>query len=89
MSIAPSLTPALTAARSLAEIGLAVREARHELVERALGRHHHRRLAQLPQRRHLDQVGGDLADALLEAGLSRLPGNTAQPIELHAPSAEP
>jgi hypothetical protein len=37
----------------------------------------------LPQRRHLDEIGGDLADALLEAGLARLPGDAAEPIELN------
>jgi hypothetical protein len=47
------------------------------------GGRHDRRLAQQPQRRHLDEVGGDLADALLEAGLARLPGDAAQPIELN------
>ena len=65
-------------------LGLLVREARDELVERALGRSHHRRLAQLAQRRDLDQLRGDLADALLEARLARLPGDAAQPVELHA-----
>ena len=44
---------------------------------------HHRRLAQLPQRRDLDEVGGDLADALLEARLARLPGDATEAIELH------
>ena len=64
-------------------LGLLVREARHELVERALGRRHDGCLPQLAQRRHLDQFGGDLADALLEAGLARLPGDAAELIELH------
>ena len=62
---------------------LAIGKTGHELVECALGRRHHRRLAQLPQRRHLDELRGDLADALLETRLARLPGRAAEAIELH------
>ena len=33
----------------------------------------------------LDEIGGDLANALLEAGLARLPGDAAETVELHRP----
>ena len=39
---------------------------------------------ELAQRRNLDQLGGDLAQALLEAGLARLPADSAEPVELRA-----
>ena len=65
-------------------LGLLVGEARGELVIDALRRVEHRRLAQLAQRRDLDQLLGHVADALLQAGFARLPGDAAQPVELHA-----
>ena len=65
-------------------VGLLVREARRELVIDAVGRVQHRRLAELAQRRDLDQLLGHVADALLQPGLTRLPADAAQPVELHA-----
>ena len=64
-------------------LGLAIGEAGHELVELAGRRGDGGRLAQLSQRRNLDQLGGNGADALLEAGLARLPGDAAEAVELH------
>ena len=51
-------------------LGLLVGEAGDELVVLALRRRQGGRLAQLAQRRDLDQLRGDLADALLEARLA-------------------
>ena len=65
-------------------LGLLVRKAGGELVVEAVGRGDHRRLAQLAHRGDLDQLLGDVADALLEPGLARLPGDAAEPVELHA-----
>ena len=65
-------------------LGLLVRKARGELVVEAVGRGDHRRLAQLAHRGDLDQLLGHVADALLEPGLARLPGDAAEPVELHA-----
>ncbi len=63
-------------------LGLLVREARDELVVGAFRRGHRRRFLQHAQRRDLDQLGGDLAQPLLELGLARLPGDAAEPVEL-------
>jgi len=65
-------------------LGLLVGEAGGEFVVQPPGRGKHRRLAQLPHRRDLDQLLSHVADALLEAGFARLPGHTAEPIELRA-----
>ena len=65
-------------------LGLLVRESGGELVIDAVRRVEHRRLAQLAQSRDLDQLLGHVADALLEPGFARLPGDAAQPVELHA-----
>ena len=46
------------------------------------GARHRRRLLQLAQRGDLDQLGGDLAQPLLELGLARLPGDAAELVEL-------
>src|SRR5580700_5142133 len=43
-----------------------------------------RRLVQLPRRRDLDQLVGDLANAALHARLARLPAAAAEPVELDA-----
>ena len=63
---------------------LLVGEARHELVPGAFRRRQHGRLLQLAHRRDLDQLGRDLAQALLEAGLARLPRRAAETVELYA-----
>ncbi len=61
---------------------LLVREAGDELVIGALRWRHRRRLLEQAQGGDLDQLGGDLAQPLLEPGLARLPGDTAQLVEL-------
>ena len=65
-------------------LGLLIGEARRELVIEPVGRGDHRRLAQLAHGRDLDQLLGDVADALLELRFSRLPADAAKPVELHA-----
>ncbi len=63
-------------------LGLLVGEAGDELVVGAFRRRHRRRLLQLAQGGDLDQLGGDLAQPLLEPGLARLPGDAAELVEL-------
>ena len=65
-------------------LGLLVGEARDEFVVGALRRGDGRRLLELTQRRDLDQLGGNLAEPLLELRLTRLPGDAAEPLELGA-----
>ena len=65
-------------------LGLLVGEARRELVIEPVWRGDHRRLTQLAHGGHLDQLLGDVADALLELCLARLPADAAKPVELHA-----
>ena len=50
---------------------------------RPCGRSSDRALAQRPLGRDLDQLARQLADALLDLGLARLPADAAQPVELH------
>ena len=63
-------------------LGLLIGEARAELVIDVRLHRHFRRFMQLPLGRDLDQFAGDLADAVLELGLARLPAAAAQPIQL-------
>ena len=65
-------------------LGLLIGEARREFVIDAVGRGDDRRLPQLAQGSDLDQLLGDVADALLQPGFARLPGDAAEPVELHA-----
>ncbi len=64
--------------------GFLVGEAGAEFVEGAIGRRQNVAGLEFAGRRRLDQVLGDFADALLEAGLLGLPGAAAQPVELRA-----
>ncbi len=68
-------------------VGLLVGKAGDELVKLALRRCQRRRLSQLAQCGDLDELGGNLADALLEASFARLPADAAEPIELGHPVA--
>ena len=70
--------------RRLLVLGFLVGEARGELVHRAGRDREPRRLAELPLGRDLDQLMGDLADAVLHPRLARLPAGAAEPIELDA-----
>ncbi len=63
-------------------VGLLIGEAGDELVVGALRRRQGGRFLELAQGRDLDQLGGDLAQPLLEAGLARLPGDAAELVEL-------
>ena len=63
-------------------VGLLVGEAGAEFVVEAGGDGKLRRLAQLPLGRDLDQLAGDLADAVLHPRLARLPGGAAEPVEI-------
>ena len=67
--------------RALLVLGLGIGEARGEFLVEALGRGKRLALAQLALGRDLDQLAGDVADALLDARLARLPGKGAQPVE--------
>ena len=59
------------------------RESRRRIRRRAPGADGKlRRLAQLPLGRDLDQLAGDLADAVLHPRLARLPAAAAEPVEL-------
>ena len=63
-------------------LGLLIGEARAELVIDMRLHRHFRRLVQMPLGGDLDQFAGDLADAVLEFGLARLPAAAAEPVEL-------
>ena len=62
-------------------LGLLIGEARAELVIDMRLHRHFRRFMQMPLGRDLDQLAGDLADAVLEFRLSRLPAAAAQPVQ--------
>ena len=62
-------------------LGFLIGEARAELVIDMRLHRHFRRFVQMPLGRDLDQFAGDLADAVLELGLARLPAAAAQPIQ--------
>ena len=62
-------------------LGFLIGEARAELVIDMRLHRHFRRLVQMPLGGDLDQFAGDLADAVLELGLARLPAAAAQPVE--------
>ena len=70
--------------RGLLVVGFLVGEARGEFVGRAGRDREPRRLAQLALGRDLDQLVGDLADAVLQPRLAGLPAGAAEPIELDA-----
>ena len=63
-------------------IGLRIGEAGSELLIQSLRRGNDVAFAQLAFRRNLDQRIGDILDALLDAGLTRLPRDATQTIEL-------
>ena len=65
-------------------VGLLVGKAGAEFVVEAGVDRKPRRLAQLPLGGDLDQLAGDLADAVLHPRLARLPGGAAEPVELDA-----
>ena len=65
-------------------LGLLIGEPRREFVIEPVRRGDHRRLAQLAHGGDLDQLLGDVADALLELRFPRLPADAAKPVELHA-----
>ena len=75
--------------RGLLVVGLLIGKAGAELVIGPVRDGEPRRLAQLPLGRDLDQLAGDLADAVLHARLARLPADAAEPVELDAASSEP
>ena len=62
-------------------LGLLVGEAGGELLVDPVRQVEHRALAQCPLGRDLDQLAGQLADALLDLGLARLPAHPAQLVE--------
>ena len=62
-------------------LGFLIGEARAELVIDMRLHRHFRRFVQMPLGRDLDQFAGDLADAVLELGLARLPAAAAQPVQ--------
>ena len=68
--------------RALLILGLVVGEARGELLVQAGRRHDQGALAHRPPGRDLDQLARDLADALLDLGLARLPAEPAQLVQL-------
>ena len=70
--------------RGVLVLGLVIGEARGEFVVEAAVDGEPRRLAQLPLGGDLDQLAGDLADAVLDPRLARLPGDAAEPVELDA-----
>ena len=65
-------------------LGLLIGKAGREFLVDAVRRGDDRRLTQLAQRRHLDQLLGDVADALLQPRFARLPARAAEPVELDA-----
>ena len=62
-------------------LGFLIGEARAELVIDMRLHRHFRRFVQMPLGRDLDQFAGDLADAVLELCLARLPAAAAQPVQ--------
>ena len=62
-------------------LGLLIGEARAELVIDMRLHRHFRRFMQMPLGRDLDQFAGDLADAVLQLGLARLPAAAAEPVQ--------
>ena len=71
--------------RGLLVLGLLVGEAARRTRRRApCADRKPRRLAQLALGRDLDQLVGDLADAVLQPRLARLPAGAAEPVELDA-----
>ncbi len=69
--------------RLLLVLGLGIGEARGELLVEPFGRGHRLALLELALGRHGDELVGDVLDALLDPRLARLPGDAAQPVELH------
>ncbi len=65
-------------------LGFLVGKARREFVVDAVGRGQHRGLMQRAHGGDLDQLLGDVADALLQSGFARLPGHAAKLVELNA-----
>ena len=65
-------------------LGLGIREAGGEFLVDPLGRLHDVARMQLPLGSNPDQFAGDVADALLDPRLARLPGDPAEAVELHA-----
>ena len=62
-------------------LGLLIGKARAELVIDMRLHRHFRRFMQMPLGRDLDQFARDLADAVLQLCLARLPAAAAEPIE--------
>ena len=62
-------------------LGLLIGEARAELVIDMRLHRHFRRFVQMPLGRDLDQFAGDLADAVLQLRLARLPAAAAEPVQ--------
>ena len=65
-------------------LGLGIREASGELLVDPFGRRQQFARAQLALGGDADQLAGDIADALLDPRLARLPGHPAEPVELRA-----
>ena len=65
-------------------VGLLIGKAGAEFVVGAGRDGEPRRFAQQPLGGDLDQLAGDLADAVLHPRLARLPGAAAEPVELDA-----
>ena len=63
-------------------LGLGIGKARGELLVKALGRDQRLARMQLALGGDADELAGDLADALLDPRLARLPGDAAEPVEL-------
>ena len=63
-------------------LGLLIGKARAEFVIDMRLHRHFRRFVQMPLGGDLDQFAGDLADAVLELGLARLPAAAAEPVQL-------
>ena len=63
-------------------LGFLIGKARAELVIDMRLHRHFRRFVQMPFGGDLDQFAGDLANAVLELGLARLPAAAAQPVQL-------
>ena len=62
-------------------LGLLIGKARAEFVIDMRLHRHFRRFVQMPFGGDLDQFAGDLADAVLQLGLARLPAAAAEPVE--------
>ena len=69
-------------------VGLGIREAGGEFLVDPLGRGHRLAGAQLALGGDADQLAGDLADALLDPRLARLPADPAEPVE-RSPACPP